>query len=101
MYLYIGCNGRVSAIDPSSGDEVWRTPLSTGVFSSTSHQDVCILEHQGQVTDMRSAPIPQACLSIYTESEHKLITSTTSDEDGNYKFDVSMLNSSPRTRASE
>lgn len=55
----------------------------------------------GQVTDMRSAPIPQACLSIYTESEHKLITSTTSDEDGNYKFDVSMLNSSPRTRASE
>jgi outer membrane protein assembly factor BamB len=49
MYLYIGCNGHVSAIDPSSGNEVWRTPLSTGVFSSASHQDVCILEHEGKV----------------------------------------------------
>lgn len=49
MYLYIGCNRHVSAIDPSSGDEVWRTSLSTGGFSSTSHQDVCILEHEGKV----------------------------------------------------
>ena len=49
MYLYIGCNGHDSAIDSSSGDEVWRTSLSTGVFSSTSHQDVCILEHKGEV----------------------------------------------------
>jgi outer membrane protein assembly factor BamB len=49
MYLYIGCNGHVSAIDPSSDDEVWRASLSTGAFSSTSHQDVCILEHEGKV----------------------------------------------------
>lgn len=52
MYPYIGCNGHVSAIDPSSGDEVWRTSLSTGAlssFTSTIGQDVCILEHEGKI----------------------------------------------------
>src|SRR5215467_11621950 len=46
---------------------------------------VCDLK--GQVTDETSAPVPQACLGLYTEDEHKLVTSTTSDENGNYKFD--------------
>ena len=49
MYLYIGCNGHVSAIDPSSGDEVWRTLLSPGAFRSIFGQNVCILEHEGKV----------------------------------------------------
>lgn len=42
---------------------------------------------KGQVTDTDGATIPQACLGIFTETERKLIASTTSDEDGNYKFD--------------
>jgi carboxypeptidase family protein len=42
---------------------------------------------KGQVSDKESVPIPQASLGIYTESEHKLVTSTTSDENGDYKFD--------------
>src|SRR5687767_16034613 len=42
---------------------------------------------KGQVTNEKSAPIPQSCLGVYTETEHKLIASTTSDENGNYKFD--------------
>src|SRR5215510_6691665 len=42
---------------------------------------------KGQVTDTYGATIPQACLGVYTETERKLIASTTSDENGNYKFD--------------
>lgn len=47
--LFIGCNGHVSAIDVTSGDELWRTELSTGLFSTTSREDVCVLEHEGRV----------------------------------------------------
>lgn len=49
MYLYIGCNGKVSAIDPASGEEAWRRDLTTGFLSATAQQDVCVLEHQGSV----------------------------------------------------
>jgi outer membrane protein assembly factor BamB len=49
MYLYIGCNGHVAAISIETGQEIWRRELSTGFFSATGHQDVCILEHQGRV----------------------------------------------------
>jgi protocatechuate 3,4-dioxygenase beta subunit len=42
---------------------------------------------KGQVTDVADVPIPQACLGVYTETERKLIASTTSDENGAYKFD--------------
>ena len=48
MFLYIGCNGMVSAIDPYRGGEVWRTPLHAGVFGR-ARMDVCVLEHQGMV----------------------------------------------------
>lgn len=48
MYLYIGTNGWVAAIDPQTGQEVWRTELSSGsLFSSAA--DVCVLEHEGRV----------------------------------------------------
>jgi carboxypeptidase family protein len=46
-----------------------------------------VCDVKGQVADMNGAPMPGACLSVYTETDHKLIASTTSDEDGNYKFD--------------
>ncbi|HKR14449.1 MAG TPA: PQQ-binding-like beta-propeller repeat protein [Pyrinomonadaceae bacterium] len=50
MYLYIGTNGSVAAIDPQTGNEVWRTELSSsGFFSSMGGSDVCVLEHEGQV----------------------------------------------------
>jgi len=48
-YLFIGCNGSVSAIDPVTGSEVWRRTLSSGFFAATSAEDVCILEHEGRV----------------------------------------------------
>lgn len=48
MYLYIGTNGWVAAIDPQNGAEVWRTQMQTGgLFGAGS--DVCVLEHEGQV----------------------------------------------------
>ena len=45
--LFIGCNGHVSAIEPSSGKELWRTQLSTTVTSSfvTAGEDVTVLSH--------------------------------------------------------
>ena len=49
MYLYIGCNGTVSGIDPRNGGEIWRTPLRGGFLSGTTSQDVCVLEHEGVV----------------------------------------------------
>jgi outer membrane protein assembly factor BamB len=47
--LFIGTNGHVSAIDPGTGQEIWRTALGEGLFSATKHQDVCVLEHEGRV----------------------------------------------------
>ncbi len=47
--LIIGTNGAVSAIDPKSGNVLWKTVLTTGEFlSSTSHSDVSVLV-QGDV----------------------------------------------------
>lgn len=49
-YLYLGCNGTVSALDPASGQEVWRTKLSTGsIFGGTYRQDVNVIEDGGIV----------------------------------------------------
>ncbi|MBO0860754.1 MAG: carboxypeptidase regulatory-like domain-containing protein [Chloracidobacterium sp.] len=42
---------------------------------------------RGQVTDITDVPIPQACFGLYTETERRFIASTTSDENGVYKFD--------------
>ena len=48
--LYIGCNGHVLAIRPDDGYELWRTKLDTGGwFSQTTHQDVCLVEHEGRI----------------------------------------------------
>ena len=47
--LYIGSNGHVAAIDPATGNEIWRTRLGGGIFSVTASQDVCVLEHDGRV----------------------------------------------------
>lgn len=49
LYLYIGCNGHVVAINPGDGEEVWRTPLTAGIFGTTAFTDVCVLEHEGTV----------------------------------------------------
>lgn len=49
-YLYLGCNGTVSALDPVSGQEVWRTTLNTGsIFGSARRQDVNVVEEGGIV----------------------------------------------------
>jgi outer membrane protein assembly factor BamB len=47
MYLYIGSNGYVAALNPATGQEVWRTELQSGIFSATIASDVCVLEHEG------------------------------------------------------
>jgi outer membrane protein assembly factor BamB len=47
--LYIGSNGYVAAIDARDGQELWRTQLGSGLFSSTGHEDVCVLEHDGRI----------------------------------------------------
>lgn len=48
MYLYIGCNGMVSAIDPKTGAEIWRTAVAKGLLGPAS-QDVCVLEDGGRI----------------------------------------------------
>ena len=49
-YLYLGCNGFVCAVDPATGQEVWRTPLNTGGFlGSMRCQDVNVIEDGGIV----------------------------------------------------
>ena len=49
QHLFLGCNGYVSAVDVSSGGEVWRTQLKGGIFSATAHGDVAVLDHDGKV----------------------------------------------------
>jgi outer membrane protein assembly factor BamB len=49
MYLYIGCNGHVVAVDPSDGREIWRTGLKAGFFGTAALVDVCVLESNGTV----------------------------------------------------
>lgn len=48
--LYIGSNGHVAAIDPESGNEVWRAVLGGGgMFTSTGSQDVTVIQHGDRV----------------------------------------------------
>lgn len=47
--LIIGSNGAVAAIDPESGNVLWKTVLkSGGLISATSHEDISVLV-QGSV----------------------------------------------------
>lgn len=51
-YLYLGCNGTVSALDPRSGQEVWRTRLNTsdlGILNGARNEDVNVIEDGGMV----------------------------------------------------
>lgn len=51
-YLYLGCNGMVSALDPASGTEVWRTQLHAGIgiFGGAARwEDVNVIEDGGIV----------------------------------------------------
>jgi outer membrane protein assembly factor BamB len=47
--LYIGCNGQVAAIDPETGNEVWRATLGGGLFGSPGAKDVTVLQHEDRV----------------------------------------------------
>ncbi len=48
MYLYVGCNGTVAALDPKAGTEVWRTTVVRGLVGA-AQADICILEDGGRV----------------------------------------------------
>lgn len=45
--LYIGTNGHVCAINPESGNEIWRTKLQQGIMKATTAQDVAIIVKNG------------------------------------------------------
>ena len=47
--LIIGCNGYVSAIDPKTGEEVWRTKLRDGVLGGSRGADVSVLIDGNQI----------------------------------------------------
>ncbi len=47
--IYGGTNGYVFAISPTTGEEKWRTKLSTGFFNAVSGQDVMVILRDGIV----------------------------------------------------
>lgn len=47
--LYIGSNGNVCAINPHSGDEIWRTRLQGGILNATNYADVSVIVRDGVV----------------------------------------------------
>jgi outer membrane protein assembly factor BamB len=47
--LILGCNGYVSAIRTSNGQELWRTKLRQGVLGGSRGQDVSVLIDGDQV----------------------------------------------------
>lgn len=47
--IYGGTRGHVFAIDPATGEERWRTKLSTGFFNAAYAQDVMVLVRDGIV----------------------------------------------------
>ena len=47
--LIIGCNGYVSAIKSSTGEECWRTKLREGVLGGSRGQDVSVLIDGNQI----------------------------------------------------
>jgi outer membrane protein assembly factor BamB len=47
--LIIGCNGYVSAIQASNGQELWRTKLREGLFTSSRGSDVSVLIDGDQI----------------------------------------------------
>jgi outer membrane protein assembly factor BamB len=47
--LYIGSNGHVCAINPHTGEEIWRTKLQDGVLAATKYEDVSIIVREGVI----------------------------------------------------
>jgi outer membrane protein assembly factor BamB len=48
--IILGTNGNVAAIDPTTGELLWATPLETGgLFSSTRSEDVSVILRDGKV----------------------------------------------------
>ena len=47
--LIIGCNGFVSAIGTSTGEEIWRTKLREGILGGSRGSDVSVLIDGDQV----------------------------------------------------
>jgi outer membrane protein assembly factor BamB len=45
--LYIGSNGYVAAINPHTGEELWRKKLKEGLFSATHYEDVSVIVRDG------------------------------------------------------
>ena len=46
--LYLGTNGHVLALDPATGEKVWRQAVAPGLLGNV-RADVCVLEHAGTV----------------------------------------------------
>jgi len=42
---------------------------------------------RGEAADAQSVPVPQVCVGIFTDVDHKLIASTETDESGGFHFD--------------
>lgn len=47
--IYGGTRGHVFALHPTTGQEKWRTKLSTGFFNSVAYEDVMVLVRDGIV----------------------------------------------------
>jgi len=47
--LIIGCNGYVSAINTSTGEELWRTKLWSGFLGGSRGSDVSVLIDGGKI----------------------------------------------------
>ncbi len=40
----------------------------------------------GRIIDSGKAPVPNACLGLFTDRDHRLVASTVADDDGNFRF---------------
>jgi hypothetical protein len=55
--------------------------------NQTDYGPLQISRIRGIAQDAQGGPIPKACAGIFTETDHKLIAVTETDEDGHFELD--------------
>ena len=68
------------AIEYGNRNQVDPEPLSITILSGKVFDEI------GEDPVQVHAPIPGACLGLFTETDHRLIASATTDDRGNFRF---------------
>jgi hypothetical protein len=57
-----------------------------GLRPQLGHKPVSVRSVAGKLMDMSKVPMPEICIGLFTDEDHKLVASTVTGEDGRFDF---------------